>query len=426
MERLLHYVWKYRLYEASSLTTTDGSPLSVLDPGLHNTDAGPDFFNAKIKINDTIWVGNVEMHRKASDWIRHNHPADKAYDSVVLHVVGEDDIVISRTNGETIPQVVLTIPSSLLENVDWLMERETDIPCLPSLGKLDESLLAMWLDYLRMERLERKTNDVFTLLKQSGNDWNEVFYVTLTRSFGFGLNSDAFERLAKSLPFNYILKHRNNYWQIEALLFGQAGMLEYPGKCPYYKMLQREYSFLKGKFKLKPLDSSIFRSLRVRPGNFPHQRLAQLAAIWCLHGTLFSVLLESDDLEHMKGCFRIPPSDYWKTHYHFRDISPEKIKIPGEDTLHLLLINTVVPLFFAYGQYHDMPHFCDKANHFLEKLSPEKNRIIHTFRQAGVKVRHAGDSQALIQLKRDYCEKKKCLYCRIGFRLMKRDTVQSY
>jgi len=422
MERLLHYVWKYKLYNPSDLITAEGMPIQVIDPGIHNTDAGPDFFNAKIKVNNTVWAGSVEMHEKASDWNVHKHDQDNAYDSVILHVVGLDDTPIYRTNGEIIPQVLISVPEPVRHNMHWLLHQDTVMPCLPYLSQIDPVHISGWIESLLQERLERKTNDISHLLELYNNDWEEVFYIQLTRSFGFGVNSDAFEWLAKSLPFRCIRKQRDNPVHIEALLFGQAGMLEYPGNCPYYLLLQREYNFLKKKYSLKPLDVSLFKNLRVRPGNFPFQRLAQLAAVWIAYDSLFSMMLEAKTIHQMKGYLRQTPTEYWKTHYHFRDTSPSKEKTIGEDSLSILLINTVIPMLFTYGKETRQAEYCEHAVRLLEKIPPEKNSIVHSFTKAGMAVRHAGDSQALIQLKRVYCENKKCLYCRIGFRFLKRIT----
>ncbi|MDH6343088.1 hypothetical protein M2480_001715 [Parabacteroides sp. PFB2-12] len=423
MERLLHYIWKYKLYDPASLTTTDGIPLHIIDVGIHNNDAGPDFFNAKIKVRDTVWAGCVEIHDKASDWLQHGHQEDRAYDAVILHVTGKNDADIFRTNGEPVPQLVLTVPESVRKNIDWLLHQDKKaIACLAFLPEVDPVFLASWMAALLEERLERKTEAIFQLLEQYNNDWNEVFYISLTRSFGFGINGDAFEWLAKSLPFQYIRKQRNSHSQVEALLFGQAGMLDAPGNCDYYRLLQREYHFFQKKYGLRPLDGSLFKNLRVRPGNFPYERLAQLAALWVRYDTLFSNLLEAGTPRALKDHFRISPSDYWKTHYHFRYASPEKEKRIGENSLNILLINTVVPMFFAYGEQHHLPQYNERALRLLEILPAEKNSIVQIFQQAGVPVHHAGDSQALIQLKRAYCESKKCLYCRIGYSFLKRIT----
>ena len=250
MERLLHYVWKYKLYASTSLATTEGLPIAVIDPGIQNTDAGPDFFNAKIKIDGTVWAGSVEIHEKASDWLLHHHDSDKAYDSVILHVTGVNDASICRMNGEPIPQLILPVPEPARKNIDWLLAREVPVPCLERIQDVDSVHLASWMDTLLSERLERKTEDIYRLLDQYQEDWNEVFYILLTRSFGFGVNSDAFEWLAKSLPLRYIQKQRASESQVEAMLFGQAGMLSEEGSCHYYRLLRREYEFLRHKFGL--------------------------------------------------------------------------------------------------------------------------------------------------------------------------------
>lgn len=419
MERLLHYVWKYKLYTTSSLVTTDGCSVEVLDTGIQNGDAGPDFFNAKIKIDGTLWVGSVEIHDRASDWLRHHHEVNKAYDNVILHVVGMNDFQPVRTNGEKIPQMILTVPERVARNIDWLLYREACLPCFDFIKQVDPLHILSWQEALLSERLERKTQDVLRLLETYQEDWNEVFYILLTRSFGFGVNSDAFERLAKSLPFRCIQKQRNSSSQVEAMLFGQAGMLVEKSTDPYYCLLQREYEFLRHKYTLVPLEDFVFKNLRTRPMNFPYLKIAQLAALWIQYDTLFSAILEARSCGEVKKYFRISPSDYWETHYHFQYASPLKEKKIGENALNILLINAVVPLFFAYSLHNKQSEYCERAIRLLESIPPEKNTIISTFCNAGISVRHAGDTQALIQLKREYCEKKKCLYCRIGFQMLK-------
>lgn len=419
MERLLHYVWKYKLYATTSLETTDGRPVQVIDPGIQNTDAGPDFFNAKIKIDGTLWAGSVEIHDKSSNWRFHHHEANKVYDSVILHITGVDDFQPVRTNGEPIPQMILSVPENIIRSIDWLLYRDVPLPCLAHIAGIDPLHIACWMEALLSERLERKTHDIFLLLDTYQADWNEVFYITLTRNFGFGVNNDAFERLAKSLPLRCIQKQRSSHSQVEAMIFGQAGMLMEENDDHYYRLLQREYDFLRHKFALSPMEDFVFKNLRTRPVNFPYLKVAQLAALWVQHDTLFSAILEARSTGDIKKYFRIPPSDYWETHYHFRYASPQKEKTIGENALNILLINTVVPMFFAYGLYNKRPEYCERATRLLESIPPEKNSIVSTFCNAGIAVHHAGDSQALIQLKREYCEKKKCLYCRIGFRMLK-------
>lgn len=420
MERLLHYVWKYRLYGALPLFTTDGASVDVIDPGISNRDAGPDFFNAKVRISGTIWAGAVEIHDKSSDWLLHHHDSDKAYDSVILHVVSEADIDVCRINGERIPQMIMPVPEAVRNSIDWLLSREQPLPCLDRIKEIDTIHIKSWMDALLSERLERKTADILRLLDQHEEDWNEMFYILLTRSFGFGVNSDAFELLAKSLPAKFIRKQRHSETQVEAMIFGQAGMLSDDLGCHYYRLLQREYDFLRHKLDLKPLDESLFKSLRTRPTNFPHLKLAQLAAIWYRYDTLFSMILEANTPREIKDFFRIPPSDYWKNHYHFRYTSPEKDKTIGENALNILLINAVVPSLFAYGKRQKLPEYCHRAIRLLESIPPEHNHIVSHFANAGIHPLNACDTQSLIQLKREYCEKRKCLYCRIGFRLLNR------
>ena len=425
MEQLLHYVWKHRLYSPENLFTTDGNSITVIDPGLQNTNAGPDFFNAKIRINQTLWAGNIEIHTKSSDWFKHRHHEDKAYDSVILHITNNNDRLIYRSNGEIIPQLILAIPENLQKNMDWLLQQDKSIPCFPFLREIEKCQTLSWLNSLIGERLERKTQDIFRLLKQYNDDWNEVFFIILTRNFGFGVNSDAFEWLAKSLPFRCIRKQRNSLTQIESLLFGQAGMLEEKNDDYYYRFLQQEYQFLQKKFKLTPLEKSLFKQLRLRPGNFPHLKLAQLAAIWHQYDILFSKILEAGTPRQIKTLFHVPPSDFWNTHYHFKHPSPAKEKLIGDNTLNILLINTVVPFLFAWGKHHDLQEYCERSIYLLETLPTENNNITSLFSKAGITPQNASDSQALIQLKREYCEKKKCLYCRIGFQLMKREPTES-
>lgn len=421
MEQLLHYLWKYRLYRPSGLTTTQGDTLEIIDPGLENTDAGPDFFNAKIRINGTVWAGSVEIHQKASDWLAHGHSADKAYENVILHVVETDDGTVFRQNGEAIPQLVLPIPEQVIDNMEWLLTRDSPVACLERLPAIDPVFRLQWMDALLAERLERKTDDILRWLDLYQKDWNEVFYILLCRNFGFGVNSDAFERLARSLPLKCILKQRPSTSQVEALFLGQAGLLNDStgNRHHYYRLLQQEYSFLRKKYGLEPLEPHIFRNLRLRPDATPHIKLVELAAIWIRHDTLFSSVLSARTPRELKDFFRVPASAFWDTHYNFLRPSPHRKKQLGENALNMLLINTVVPLMFAYGLYHQMDEHKARALRLLASIPPEQNSIISLFSQVGMKPRNAGDTQALIQLKRNYCEQKKCLYCRLGFQLLK-------
>ncbi|MDR1676567.1 MAG: DUF2851 family protein [Tannerella sp.] len=420
MERLLQYAWKYRLYDGAGLCTAEGLPVVIIDPGIQNPDAGPDFFNAKIRVGGTVWVGCVEIHRKASEWHVHRHDRDPAYDSVILHVVEEDDTPVRRTNGEIVRQTVIRVPSGVREHIEWLLSRDTLTPCLERIREVEPVHLSAWLTALISERLERKTDTVLTLLERHDNDWNGVFYITLMRSFGFGTNSDAFEWLAESLPFHCLRKHRDSRLSVEALLFGQAGLLAETADDPYSQLLRREYAFLQKKYGLKPVEGFLFKKLRTRPVNFPHIRLAQLAAIWSANDTLFSEILENSGLEMLKNRFNVSVSEYWETHYRFGAVSPHQKKPVGAGAVHVILINTVVPVLFAYGKKKRLPEYTARALQLLEDLPPECNSLVKTFTGAGVAVKNAADTQALIQLRREYCEKKKCLYCRIAYHLIRK------
>ncbi|MDR2843104.1 MAG: DUF2851 family protein [Candidatus Symbiothrix sp.] len=424
MESLLHYVWKYKLYVSGNLKTTDGIPLEIIDPGIYNTNAGPDFFNAKIKLDDKLWAGNVEIHTSASDWYKHKHDVDKAYNSVILHVVEVLDTTnVHDQSGRTLPQWILQVPEYVKENYQYLLNREQAIPCLSRTHELPEIYWSDWKIALTYERLERKIQTIFQLLHDHHGDWNEVFYITLARNFGFGINNDAFERLAKSLPFKYILKHNDSPVQIEALFLGQAGLLEEDAvEDDYYRLLQREYQFLSQKYGLQALESSLFKSLRIRPNNFPHIKLVQLAGFVGKQQTLFSQLLEKEGLKEFQSLFFSNVSNYWESHYHFSKESPKHKKGLGLSAIHILLINTVVPLLFAYGKKKNQDIFINKALDLLEAIPPEKNHIVTAFTRYGIKVEHAGDTQALIQLKTNYCEPKKCIFCRIGHKLLNKNT----
>lgn len=422
MERLLHYIWKYKLYSPFNLRTTDGERVSIIDPGILNTDAGPDFFNAKIKIKDELWAGTVEIHNNSSDWNNHRHNNDEAYDSVILHVVETENARIRRRDGEFIPQLVLRIPREVKKSVESLTLHEQPLPCLSSLSSIPRLHVANWLEALSAERLQRKTNDILRNLNLCDNDWNEIFYISLARSLGVGVNSDAFERLAKSLPLRCIQKHRNNVMQVEAMLFGQAGILEGPSEDEYYKKLQQEYLFLRQKFTLQAPDALLLRSLRTRPYNFPHVKLAQIAAIWCRYPTLFSEILDRKTPADAMKLFEVSVSEYWQTHYHFQYSSTCKEKPLGGMALQIIAINTIVPVMMAYAAKNKEQKYADKALSWLHSMPPEKNSIVGMFAKSGIKTENAADSQALIQLKREYCEKKKCLYCRIGHQLLKQKS----
>ncbi len=415
-ESILHYIWQFRLFPVQDLKTTDGQTVEIIDPGKPNTDAGPDFFNAKIKIDNTLWAGNIEIHSLSSDWVRHHHTTDKAYDNVILHVVNKADANVFRTNGDSVAQLELAVPDHIRINYDELLREKKWIPCADKIHQVPLFLVNDWKNSLLVERLEQKTEMIETLLSQSNNHWEEAFYVSMARSFGFGTNSEAFERLARSLPMSILAKHKDNIFQLEAMLFGQAGLLENTVNDEYQLNLQKEYRFLQSKYQLKPIESSEWKLLRLRPDNFPHVRLSQFAALIHRSTKLFSKIIESDNLQVMRGLFICEVSDYWKKHFLFGKESSVSGKRLGSKSVDILLINTVVPFLFAYFKKKNSDN--DIALKLLELIPAEKNVIIRKWMELGIGAFSAFDSQALLQLKKKYCDEKKCLRCRIGHKVL--------
>lgn len=426
MEHLLHYTWKHKLFPLKLLQTTDGIPVEILDPGLHNSDAGPDFFNAKLKIGGVLWVGNIEIHTHSSDWYRHGHDKDKAYDSVILHVVEDADVEVRGHNGETIPQLLLTCPQHVKLHYRELCEADRYPACYSMLGHLSKLTIHSWLTALQTERLEQKSKQIADRLKYCNYNWEDAFFITIARNFGFGLNGDAFEWWAKQLPFRALDKHRNDLFQIEAFFFGQAGLLgeaflKKEEEDEYGVGLRKEFHYLQKKFDLsQTMDPSQWRFLRLRPDNFPHIRLAQLAYLYQHVDSFFSKMMEAETLKDLHELLSTRTSNYWKEHYRFGRSSTLKDKILGENSKNLLVINTVIPFLYAYGLHKSAPQLCDRAFRFLEEMKPENNHIIREWSNAGLPVESAADSQALIQLRKEYCDQRKCLYCRFGYEYLRK------
>jgi len=417
-ETLLQYIWQNKLFAVHNLQTTNGETIEVIDFGRRNTDAGPDFFNAKLKIGNKMWAGNVEIHLRSSDWLRHKHDKDEAYNSVILHVVKEADTDIFRATGEKIPQLVLPISAGILEKYENLIDKNKKIPCAKEFSQIPEIFIHSWLNALLLERLHSKTEHIASLLEKNKNNWEEAFYIILLRNFGFGINGEPFERLAQSLSLTYLQKHKNNLFQIEAMFFGQAGLLEngdeYAGK------LKSEYNFLRTKFALTPLENAGWKLLRLRPVNFPQLRIAQFAALIHNSSKLFSKIIENPDYEYVFKLFEVEPSEYWDTHYTFRHASPKRSKKMGENAINTLLINTIVPFLFFYGKKNNNESLQESALKLLEKIPPETNRITKEWAETGIKPQNAFDTQALIELQKNYCDKKDCLRCRICHKVLRK------
>ncbi len=422
VEEFLWHIWKFRLFDNEDLSTTQGAPVQILKTGDHNMDSGPDFFNARIKIDNTTWAGNVEIHVNASDWKKHSHQKDKAFDNIILHVVYEADVELFRENGEPIPTLELKnrIPKDIYGKYLQFKSSKDWIPCQKQVNSVDKMALNNWLDRLLVERLERKSNTIRELLKLNKNDWEESFYQMMARSFGFKTNGEPFELLARSLPNTFLSKHKDSLLQVEAMLFGQAGFLDKSHIDKYAQRLQNEYVFLKQKFKLQPIRNHLWKFLRLRPGNFPTIRIAQFAQLIHTSSHLFSKVLEAETVSSLKKLMNVDTSEYWQTHYRFNKPSTKKIKALGENASDVIIINTIVPFLFVYGKERGEEQYCERTLSFLEKIEPENNSIIARWKSIGVTSKNSYETQALLQLKNEYCSKKKCLNCGVGVNLLKR------
>lgn len=420
-EDFLHYIWKYKLFNTSNLISQDRDKIEVINFGQHNTDAGPDFFNGKVKVGNTTWAGNIELHINSSDWIKHNHQDDKAYDNVVLHVVYNNDKDILDKEGNVIPTLELKglINQNLItKHHNLVCQPNSDIPCGEQIKTVDEFTINSWINRLAIERLERKAEEIKTTLEQNKNNWEETFYQYLFKYFGLKVNALPFELLAKNTSLKIIEKH-HNLFSIEALLFGQAGYLEGNTTDEYFQKLKKEYSFLKSKFNLTPLEISVWKFLRLRPSNFPTLRIAQLSNLLNKEARLFSKIIETSSIKEIQGIFQVEASEYWNSHYQFGklvEIDSEK-KI-GISTINSIIINVIVPFTFVYGKEHQKEELVDKALNLLENIKPESNIIIKKWNELGVKSSNAMDTQSLIELKNNYCYQKKCLNCSIGNKIL--------
>ena len=420
-EEFLQYIWENRLFTHENQQTANGETLEIINVGKRNTDSGPDFFNARVKIDDTVWVGNVEIHRFASDWGRHNHNTDDAYNNVILHVAEVFDKPVYRNNGEEIPALVLKYPAALKTNYQKLLDAKTWIACQSQFHKIDPIILQLGFNRLMIERLEEKTTEILNRLQQNNNDWNETFYQELARMFGFKVNAIPFEMLAKSLPVGILAKHKSSLFQLESLLFGNSGLLnEQLLGDDYYISLRNEYSFLYKKYQLKGIESHLWKFMRLRPGNFPTIRISQFAALIHKSHGLFSKILEIESLEDLKKLFEVQASEYWNSHYSFNKNSVRNsVKELGENSINTLIINIVIPFLFVYGEKQNKESLKNRSLEFLEQLPAEENSVIEKWKSLGVEARSAFESQALLQLKNKYCELKKCLNCQIGVKLVK-------
>jgi hypothetical protein len=422
-EDFLHYVWKFRLFDRMNLQTNDGEELEVFSAGVHNSDSGPDFQNARIRIGNTVWAGNVEVHLSSSDWQKHGHTADNAYDNVILHVVYRDDEPLMLSNGRRVPTLELQnrIPDDLYNRYhNLIFGNQTVIPCEANIASVDDITLHNWLTRVLIERLEKRSASVTAALDKNRGDWEETFYQFLAANFGFKTNALPFELLAKSLPQNILAKHKNNPLQIEALIFGQAGFLKDDVVDEYPQKLKKEYDFLQKKYKLIPVENHLWKFMRLRPQNFPTVRLAQFAALVVRSNHLFSKLLEIKDVKGLRGLFtEIKVNPYWEDHYRFDVKSAPSEKNLGQASVDILLLNTLVLFLFSYGKHNQIQHYINRSLQLLEHIPNENNKIVKDFTNLGVKIKTAFESQALLELKNNYCNHKKCLQCGVGNKILK-------
>lgn len=416
-EQLLQYLWQFQHYNSYSLFTTQGEPVQVIHPGAHNTQQGPDFLNAKIKIGNTTWAGSVEIHLKSSDWQKHQHQGDKNYQNVVLHVVYEHD---SPEGALPVLELKERISFTMLGRYQELMGTGQFIPCERMIHEAPRITLEAMKQRVIAERLTRKAARIGEYLEQSRQHWEEAFWWLLARNFGIKTNAEAFEALAKSVPLHLLAKHKNQLHQLEALLLGQAGLLTGTFSDAYPVMLQKEYQFLQKKYRLQPIALPV-HFLRMRPGNFPTVRLAQLAVL--IHGSahLFSKIIEEPVLSKVKSWFSVQANDFWHYHYKLTEASGFKQKKIGSFMIDNIIVNTLVPMLFSYGLAHQNQPLKDRALQWLEEIKAESNAITKGFQNLGLKNRSAYDSQALLELKNNYCNEKKCLQCSIGNSLLKRN-----
>jgi len=422
-EEFLHYLWKYGLYDPESLFDNEQNKIIVIHPGEYNRDSGPDFFNARLLIGGTEWAGNVEIHTSASHFDIHGHNHDPAFDNVILHVVARNDRKVYNSKGEEVLSTTLVFDPHLYEKYLDLVNNPYIIACQEEVEVLDPLYVRHWLGSLVIERLEEKSEQILKIYSETGNDWEETFYRLLSRYFGFRVNTEPFEMLATTLPFRIIRKHADNRFQIEALLFGTAGLLD-EGlfrealNDDYYINLIREYKILSAKYSLQPIHGWLWKFARLRPANFPTIRLSQLAVMLTETGGLFSKTVEASDISKLKDLFEVTASEYWDDHYVFGKKSRHTPKNTGSQATDIFLINAVIPVMFVYGRSRDMDEICEKALSFLEETGPEKNAITDEWETVGIEAESAFYSQALIHLRNSYCKKRRCLDCRIGGRLI--------
>ncbi len=420
-EDFLHYIWKFQKFSKTELITQNDEAIEIVNHGSHNLDSGPDFFSAKIRIGGQLWVGNVEIHLKSSDWYAHRHEIDSAYDNVILHVVWQHDVDVFRKDNTVIPTLELKnrIENSTLSSYNKLFSGNKKwIPCEDSFGEVDDFVLQNWLERLYFERLENKSDLIFELLKFSKNDWEAVLFMMLAKNFGLKNNGQAFLSIARSFDYSVLRKVQKNQIQIEALLLGQAGLLETELDDEYFNKLKTEYRFIKNKFQLENRDVLPVQFFRLRPVNFPTIRLAQMATLYFENHQLFSKVIAAKSKEEIYGLFNSSASGFWDTHFHFNSLSPKRKKKLSKSFIDLLIINTILPVVFCHHK-HTGKEIPETLLELIQSVNPEENNVIVKFNALKPVAKNAMHSQALLELKTNYCDKRKCIQCGVGVSLIK-------
>jgi len=421
-EDFLHYLWKHKKINVANLKTTKGEAVTLLNVGEHNHNTGPDFFNAQLKIDKQLWAGNLEIHLKSSDWYLHNHETDSNYDNVILHVVWEHDTEIFRQDNTEIPTLELKhyVSTDALHNYQKLFGNTLKwINCENDFALIPKFTISNWLERLYFERLERKANSIEKVLEQSANNWEAVLFKLLAKNFGLKVNGDSFFSLANSFDFKIVRKQHSKLLSLEALLFGQAQLLEVDYQEAYFLELKKEYNFLKQKFNLSSQNVMPLQFFRLRPPNFPTIRLSQFANVYYTHQNVFSKIIETNKLDDFYKLFKVETSIFWETHYTFNKESKVLKKRLTKAFIDLLLINTIIPIKFSYAK-HLGKSIDEEIIELLEQIASEKNSIINKFNSLKKVSKSALDSQALIQLKTEYCDKNRCLQCAIGNSVLNR------
>lgn len=419
-EDLLQYIWKFQLYNKGNLATTDGHSLVIFNPGLHNKNQGPDFLEAKIKLGEEEWIGHIEIHLRSSDWDAHRHSEDINYQNVILHVVLNHDKEILDYKGHRLFTLELhnRISGILLEKYQRLLDNPIFIPCENQLPQLTDIAIVNWTERLVAERLTQKSIPILSMLSENEGHWEETFWWLIASNFGMKINGEAFQQMARSISINLLAKHRNNPKAIEAMLFGQIGLLDGNFNENYPAELAKEYRFYQKKYQLKPINIRLKFS-QMRPSNFPTIRLAQLAQFICSSRHLFSKIKLCKNVQELRSFFQISTGEYWHTHYQFDTQSSFRKKNVGKSMVDNMIINTIAPILFAYGQFHQEDEYKERAIDLLSEVNPESNHITRQFELLGFKNETALDSQFLLQLKNHYCDQRLCLNCVIGNKIIR-------